>query len=324
MRTNTAYSSQLRGLRKGFTLVELLVVIAIIGVLVALLLPAVQAAREAARRAQCTNNMKQLGLGVLNYESAKGELPPAYTKAPRHNYVTFILPYIEQGVLASQIDMTKHWNYSTPDGNDMDNNKISNSTPIDTMRCPTTPNVETRLASGADYAIAVKMSNDNDKAKKTLIAKKLITNRGADSDDINLPWASMLYPRFDDADKNLPIRIKEVTDGMSNSFMIMECAGRPEKFDELKNLVDGQLTDSEKGVSGRNWADHNSFYDVHELCGGTQMMNCTNDNEIYSFHSGACNYTMGDGSVKYVQENIDPEVFVSLFTRAGGDIVGQY
>ena len=76
-------------------------------------------------------------------------------------------------------------------------------------------------------------------------------------------------------------------------------------------------------ATGRNWADHQSFFDVHETCGETQMMNCTNDNEIYSFHVGGCNFTMGDGSVRLVQESIDPEVFVSLFTRAGNDVVGQ-
>jgi prepilin-type N-terminal cleavage/methylation domain-containing protein len=124
---------------RGFTLVELLVVIAIIGILVALLLPAIQAAREAARRIQCTNNMKQIGLAILNYESEKRELPMAFTPnyAPKipdrigvcpgkagpvkltnglkeHYILSFLLPYMEQQGIYDQIDFDQHFNHSQP------------------------------------------------------------------------------------------------------------------------------------------------------------------------------------------------------------------
>src|SRR5687767_3451124 len=93
--------------RRGFTLVELLVVIAIIGILIALLLPAVQAARESARRAQCTNNLKQIGLGVHNHEDAKGKLPAAFSAATGLSWHVNILPYIEQGARFEMFDTTE-------------------------------------------------------------------------------------------------------------------------------------------------------------------------------------------------------------------------
>jgi prepilin-type N-terminal cleavage/methylation domain-containing protein len=81
----------------GFTLIELLVVIAIIAVLIALMLPAVQAAREAARRSQCVNNLKQLGLAVMNYESTHGALPPGTKYQVWGSWMLFVLPYLEKG-----------------------------------------------------------------------------------------------------------------------------------------------------------------------------------------------------------------------------------
>jgi prepilin-type N-terminal cleavage/methylation domain-containing protein/prepilin-type processing-associated H-X9-DG protein len=123
--------------RRGFTLIELLVVIAIIGVLIALLLPAVQAAREAARRMQCTNNLKQIGLGLHNYESVAGVFPPSNVVAGTGNTVTFrngfsvhgrILPFLEQGATFSSINF------------DFDHRSIQNSTvvalKIDAYVCP--------------------------------------------------------------------------------------------------------------------------------------------------------------------------------------------
>src|SRR3712207_657406 len=106
---------------RAFTLVELLVVIAIIGVLVALLLPAVQAAREAARRSWCQNNVKQLVGGMLLFESAKKEYPagiePGYTtpadKNHMHSWVPYVLPYIEQQGLHAKHRFDKHWDDAT-------------------------------------------------------------------------------------------------------------------------------------------------------------------------------------------------------------------
>lgn len=314
-------------IRRAFTLVELLVVIAIIGVLVALLLPAVQAAREAARRAQCTNQMKQLGLAVHNYESAKKYLPPSHTNAPRHNFLAFILPYMEQTSISSQFDMKVDWDAAPPRGatGAIGNVGIS-ALPFPAVKCPTTSE-SGRPENAADYAIAIKFNDAAGKAKKKLIAGDggvKITDRGADSDDVDGPWSSMLRVRFNARNQYIPVKMSQITDGLSNSFMIFEDAGRPEGFDKNKNpTADPTKAENENAVSGQSWADFNSFFDVHDTCGGGQLMNCHNNNEIFSFHVSGCNFTMGDGAVRFVQEGIDAEAFVSLFTRSAADIAAE-
>ena len=127
---------EFRNPKSAFTLVELLVVIAIIGVLVALLLPAVQAAREAARRIQCLNNLRQVGLACLNYESGIGSLPPGSfyplfetAKPPGGNYVTEIMPYMELGTVLDQFDTTQFYALSP-------NRELIASLVIDQLICP--------------------------------------------------------------------------------------------------------------------------------------------------------------------------------------------
>ena len=126
--------------RRAFTLIELLVVIAIIGVLVSLLLPAVQQAREAARRAQCTNNLKQIGLALHNYHDANGRFPPGYRDprpdsqpGPGWGWPVFILPHVEQPSLHVQLDPER-----TLFGNGADTTPTTPQTltPLAVFRCP--------------------------------------------------------------------------------------------------------------------------------------------------------------------------------------------
>ncbi len=119
-----------RRLRFGFTLVELLVVIAIIGILVALLLPAVQAAREAARRMQCSNNLKQIGLGILNYESAMKRIPPGSIESNFIGGFASILPHLEQGSVYLEYDFGLY--YTHPYNVEVSKQRVS------TYLCPST------------------------------------------------------------------------------------------------------------------------------------------------------------------------------------------
>ena len=122
--------------RRGFTLVELLVVIAIIGILVALLLPAIQAAREASRRAQCTNNLKQVGIAIQNYHDAYRALPILGMGSAHGSWVLHLLPQLEQGGLYERYKFTLQWNYIAQNAAaGVDNLSVSNVR-IAALTCP--------------------------------------------------------------------------------------------------------------------------------------------------------------------------------------------
>ena len=275
----------------GFTLVELLVVIAIIATLIGLLLPAVQSARESARRTQCANNLKQAGLGVHAYESGKRRIPPGWT-APsgtntlpaRHSFFTFVLAYIEQGPIADQVDWDKDWNVGK--------NRSLLAAPLSAAVCPSAPQ---RPDPVADYAPC---HNVTANAYSALIAAKQVSTR--------TDWTGILWPQ---ARKR-----SAISDGLSKTILLSEDAGRPLGF------TDGKSNGS-TSVTGARWADWESFYSIHEQRGG-QMMNLHNNNENYSVHPGLCMFAIGDASVRAVEESIDPEVFIALVTASAGD-VGQ-
>jgi len=333
----------------GFTLVELLVVIAIIGILVALLLPAIQAAREAARRTQCTNKMKQIGLAILNYESARKVLPLAYTPnytgdqlygvcsgsgnpatksanpdngLRNHFVLTFILPYLEEQSLYDQIDQKLDWWSTVVNSKGVKNNEVT-AKDLDEFICPSTeprPNNYT-----TDYYVIVDISDDSAKGYCPIIEGPGLTKQRRDVGKL----VGMLT--------DMPTKISRVSDGMSKTFMFFESAGRPNMYNQTKALQ-GVMYDPAFGTNPKpgvgqkfseyQWADP-SVYAVfgnskNTACGITTIMNCDNYQGIYSFHPGGAHFLFGDGSVAFINENIDVDTFVSLFTRGADDIVGTY
>lgn len=279
---------------QGFTITELLVVMVVVGVLLALLLPAVQMTRESARRVHCVNNLRQIGLGILTYEEVHRIFPPAYFRQPRHNMLCFILPQLEQHQVQDRYHFDQDW-YATA-------NKAATETNIDLFVCPSAPGGRKYIT---DYATC-----------EDIWVRTKLRDSGRVPDRTNWEnlFRSRLMPLFPNA---RPCRIADVTDGLSNTFMLFEDGGRPQKW------VDGHRGDPTvtptEPISGARWADDEVEFWIQTVCGGLRMINCTNANEIYSFHPGGCNFLYGDGHVRFHLQTIDPDTFVSLFTRAACD-----
>jgi len=318
--------------RRAFTLVELLVVIAIIGILVALLLPAIQAAREAARRTQCGNHLKQMTLATLNYENALKELPPIYVyvddnpNKPQHGFHTFILPYLEYQSLHDRYDFKLRWSDEP--------NKTLGLTDIPEFICPTAPASSERpsavptgslpgpapISGYADYGINGRLSPQ---ARCTVLA-----NSFRDRPDWSglftggkafVSWGQDCPGDAPGSQKPMPKQtgrtfLRLATDGQSHTIMFSPDAGRPLNFE------DGRLL---SGVAvGSQWADPEQEWWSHDLCrGATSIMNCNNRDENYAFHVGGGMYSMADGSVHFISDDVDLDLMISLITRAGDDTV---
>lgn len=298
---------KLSHVRQGFTLVELLVVIAIIGILIAMLLPAVQAAREAARRMMCHNNMRQIGIATVQYENTYGVYPPSSVdmgsvnteNVPQHSTMPYLLPFIEQVELASRYRFDVAWFHS-------DNASIV-AEEIVLFKCPTSPGPSS-ISFGSikqavsDYAICEGIGSSNT-AKGYLIQQKVIT---AESE-----IKSALIP-YNTERKTRSVR--DITDGTSNTWLFTEDSGRPYYYS-----LHGEDDDLTPNITGAAWASRDSSYVVHEECNGGRLMNCHNNNEIFSFHPGGAVFSYCDGSVRFIPNEIDLFVFTSSLSATGGE-----
>ena len=310
--------------KRAFTLVELLVVIAIIGVLVALLLPAVQSAREAARRSTCQNHMKQIGLATLNVESQRKKMPPGHwrevipvagarPKIVEFSSLTYLMPYIEQGALGEQWDWEQTWDHADSSLG-IDNQRLSD-TRVEIFRCPSFGEERSEWPGATDYTVCEQINTSAGNALFELIQQQLVTPRPNSKGR----YQSMLAVAGNEGSNDL-VRpeLRFCTDGTSQTFMWFETGGRPLRFSEGRVPVTNASGQRET-QGGHSWAKYENWHDVHDRC-GTSMMNCNNQEEIYSFHVGGCYYGMGDASVQFLREDVDPNVFVSFFTRDAEDI----
>jgi prepilin-type N-terminal cleavage/methylation domain-containing protein/prepilin-type processing-associated H-X9-DG protein len=351
-------SSQMRA-RRGFTLIELLVVIAIIAVLIALLLPAVQQAREAARRVQCSNNLKQLGLAMHNYHSAMQTFPPNLTPGgTAYNYaagswgvLAFLNPYLDQSVIYNTMNValptyTGSGSATVIAGGDP-GTLLAVATVVPTFLCP------------SDFAKPV----DGGYGVALLGPTNYCANQGSGIDTIGGVVGASGSPLNADgvffADSR--IRIADITDGTSNTAAFSESllGEGPDSATSLPTTVDRRRVYAYLGyMSGLVLSDSAcaspAFYNLsqrrqfnwyageircasynHYYAPNSAAMDCIFNNADYgytavgwkaarSLHPGGVNLGMCDGSVRFVNNQINRGLWQALATRKGGEIIGQF
>jgi prepilin-type N-terminal cleavage/methylation domain-containing protein/prepilin-type processing-associated H-X9-DG protein len=302
-------------MKKGFTLVELLVVIAIIGVLIGLLLPAVQQAREAARRINCQNKFKQVALAYSNQASANNnEFAPRMIQDPTKTcgWGPFILPFIEQNALYDQYSFDAPFSYENL-AYGIQNQTVSN-TRIEDFLCPSSPDptgpyTYTLAAYGVTWTAYV-----SDMSPIARVTEELMVYLGKTTTDDQ---------RAGCLEADDTTSYAEIVDGTSHTILLAEIAGKDTVWRNGKS-TESQIPGNVGGLGG--WADATTSGTkfLGSIPDGTSGpgacgVNCSNDHGLYSFHPSGANAAFVDGSVRFINENIDIEALVGSITRNGGD-----
>jgi len=327
--------------RAGFTLVELLVVIAIIGVMVGLLLPAVQAAREAARRMSCSNNLKQIGLAFHNYESTFKSFPASWyinPPAPPYNLQggnIGLLPFLEQQALYDQYSSSvSPLNESGPIGQA---NVAVISTPLPMFVCPSAPGGVERVYDGGVPADA-------------LPGLPAVTWKAAPSDycvtsGVLGTYAAAAYVNFPGGTSgnrhgalqryvfNEPTssKMSGITDGTSNTFLLGERTGGSTIYSgRMPMTVPAEVGQANGGgwgdpLNGDHWLKGSVRNPGFPAPEGTCAINCTNlrGSSFHAFHPGGCHFLMADGSIQFLSESVSPFALAARITASKGEIIPE-
>ncbi|WP_425615646.1 DUF1559 domain-containing protein [Anatilimnocola sp. NA78] len=297
--------------QRAFTLVELLVVIAIIGVLVALLLPAVQAAREAARRTQCSNNLRQIGIGMHNYHDTNGSFPFGWSNRGQ-GWSACVLPFVEQAPLWNTLQWAEGNNWDT----DNTPNERAAGTLIKTYRCPSAAIPEHVNNQGIPLRVPA--------------CYRGVASSTADSDD---PSTSAVGRYLEQTDLegiffgDSKIGFKNITDGTSNTVMVGECYW--ETFSQDGNQMDFWYIGSPQADP---WPG--SSTEFSEFVGSTGVpinarkvastSGYVKELSFSSFHPAGTLFSFGDASVRYITYSIDAATYKALGSRDGGEVLGNY
>jgi prepilin-type N-terminal cleavage/methylation domain-containing protein/prepilin-type processing-associated H-X9-DG protein len=344
-------SLQVKHPSRGFTLVELLVVIAIIGVLVALLLPAVQAARESARRMQCGNNLKQLGIAFHNYHDTFKGFPMAWfatgpSRAPNWNAGSWgrqLLPFIEQQPL--------HDLYDSKLRPDQGGNPAVIRTVLNVFICPSAPGGATRKYTMAIPANAVGAGSGSpamtvtDMAPSDYCATTGVRgiysgiaysgNAGGDRHGVLQAHVSISSLGVD---SYKPANMATITDGTALTFLLGENTGGGTLYSKRTPVsanaavVNALMTTNGGGwgdpLNGENWISGAPDSGIPNPIGGSPPegpcgINCTNarGRTLHCFHPGGCHFLLADGSVQFINENAAALTIAGRITREKGESV---
>jgi prepilin-type N-terminal cleavage/methylation domain-containing protein/prepilin-type processing-associated H-X9-DG protein len=328
----TAVMNRMNARRRkpGFTLVELLVVIAIIGVLVALLLPAVQAAREAARRMQCGNNLKQIGLALHNYHDTFRTFPPGTVHVNKLGWGTLILPFLEQAPLLEQIKANipyqpgaQEWNFG---GNRPTASRIANlpihwaETQLPAFLCPSDP------GGGLAHTFwnATKTGatpNDIRLGKSNYLGvMEARSDRNRDAAVLNTP---ILMPGILRLNRGATVAVNfgEVTDGTSNTCAVGERESRFHFGGIWAGSFNADLY-ANTGLMSNVFPFRNGARTGAYLINGFDPQGT--GSAFSSMHPGGAQFAFGDGHVQFLSQNMDEYVYVALGSMAGGETPGDY
>ena len=289
--------------RAAFTLVELLVVIAIIGILISLLLPAVQAAREAARRMQCSNNLRQIGIGLHGHHDTYGKLPPGWTETdlegdPGWGWCTHLLPFMEQ------TNVHKNLIHLDQPIEAADNDEVRRLS-LDVFRCPSDTGDDTFVlwegtehdhSADHDHHFPLEMATGNYIGVFGTNDLHEAIEHGGDG-----RGNGVFY-------RNSKTAFRDVTDGLTNTFFVGERCSRLAPSTWL-----GVPAGGEHGP-GR------------VVAVGEAVPNIDDEHEAFhnfsSYHPAGANFMLGDGSVRLISESIDLDIYQAACTRNGSEVGG--
>jgi len=302
--------------RQAFTLVELLVVIAIIGILVGLLLPAVQAAREAARRMQCSNNVKQIGLSLMNYESTYKKFPRSHNVDHQLSWHVSVLPFIEAGNIASQISFERGA-YWLPGKNDP-----WGLTKLSFLHCPSSPQDKMATGTGENVTATDLVPANTGASPYTTHYYGLNGPRGINPstgtaypeqstlrhETVSLAGTGIFQAATD-------VGFGSIPDGSSNTILVGEMSYFAPARSRYRSWLRGGNGGLAFSVGTRNV--------VSGINSGLKADRRVpyNDVPMGSMHTGGAMFGNADGSVRFISESIDLASYYGLASRSGGEVV---